>query len=887
MKIFITLLLISQLNLSLQFVFDGSKLDLPSQQRETRYAKLHANRHLDMSGWLNGQVIKLGNISEGIMTAIIDSIKAMDRSESIKFPRIKVFDYVIDKDNIREILVYLDPDSRKQWVVNIEDLDLRHYAIVFRTGDLGFGFRKEDTFVVLRKGIQNEEQFHFIHLAYVRPKINGLGFEVEWDNFKPNDLLPIPIVYKEGPSNPLRDCTPRPCGLNEIIFGTCNIVKLGCKDIEEFPLSGHEKERVESLIYEKQPFIYDLAQILSRSEAYWEHLVEKGSVTVEKEGTTVREKRRIHMHSAKHRALYHNHKAPGSSKSNPVHKGHEIWNLAQASDNNSESNETYKESMHHHHFYILSNPEMEDSPPLIPGLESDEHTGQNLGEQAPQNKSGEVSIVKENASEHNKTVRRVRADENVDDPTPMQIGQNSGSGTLAPEAIAAETPGSEEHTMENSGSVANAKSIKEETLQNNMQKPEQNAEAGYPITVILFNSSRIGSSVNTSNHETNENKTYSDHFVENLRTNPPSKYTDRPFECIGCEPMGTFLSDYEEDIRISPVVYNALADIVYTLIKIEREPEEELLFSPEKPEILEHNSDIPFIGYGSCGVSLDILARPPLSEEFDDIIDFYAETLAINCGEWKRDCEMERATANLRKLLASKYHMLEILPDMSVRFDAGSQIPKYGILSPNEFDQMMSSLIFSSYTNVYRKDQLKLINVDPLVQLNFGQSHPMKFLMKVVLRVVNHLISDLPQHLIKGSRYLLQLLQDKFLTLLVEHFGIDGYDFQGKEEEIIKYKEKNAIDRLHVLALKDFIINGIMPVIRSGADDTRSAYSTYFLRNRNRLVNELLFYGVGNSTQLYVRGALSNYDEQNSNHEAEEEDTQQQLSSVSIPNEEI
>lgn len=93
----------------------------------------------------------------------------MTRLESVKFPRVHIHNYKGANANTREVLVFTDPDERRQWVVNIDELDLRNHLIVFRLGDQGFGFAKENTFVVLRQSMQpSPEPFHYIHLAYIR-----------------------------------------------------------------------------------------------------------------------------------------------------------------------------------------------------------------------------------------------------------------------------------------------------------------------------------------------------------------------------------------------------------------------------------------------------------------------------------------------------------------------------------------------------------------------------------------------------------------------------------------------------------------------------------------------------------------------------------------------
>lgn len=121
----------------------------------------------DTVSWLRRHSTTVGNASDYDIKVILNSIKQMQRLESPKFPKVKVYNYDFGNNNVKELLVYMDPDEEKRWVINIEDIDMRQNLIVFPLGDLGFGFRKEDTLVVLRKSKSKIDPFHYIHLAYL------------------------------------------------------------------------------------------------------------------------------------------------------------------------------------------------------------------------------------------------------------------------------------------------------------------------------------------------------------------------------------------------------------------------------------------------------------------------------------------------------------------------------------------------------------------------------------------------------------------------------------------------------------------------------------------------------------------------------------------------
>lgn len=167
------------------------------------------------------------------------------------------------------------------------------------------------------------------------------------------------------------------------------------------------------------------------------------------------------------------------------------------------------------------------------------------------------------------------------------------------------------------------------------------------------------------------------------------------------------------------------------------------------------------------------------------------------------------------------------------------------ILSSEEFREFMNALILSAYTTEYRMYAAHYRDRhynDPNVA-NRHQSERMKFKTRLILRMIDDLVKEYPQHLIKGLRHILQILQDSYLSLVAEYIGILDYSFRGGEDDQTFYKTTNRNDRLQVIALKDFIINGVAPLIRSGAGSF-PAFITYFNRNFKRILHSFVEFGI-------------------------------------------
>lgn len=168
-------------------------------------------------------------------------------------------------------------------------------------------------------------------------------------------------------------------------------------------------------------------------------------------------------------------------------------------------------------------------------------------------------------------------------------------------------------------------------------------------------------------------------------------------------------------------------------------------------------------------------------------------------------------------------------------------------MSSNEFRQFMISLTLSTYTIEYRY-QMRSRAAEGVDALNNNTSKMMKFQSRVIFRLLDELIKNFPQHLIKGCRFILQTLQDKYLTLVAENLRISEYEFNEGERDRAEFKDMNKHDRIQVIALSDFIINGIGSTSRSG-NKSITAFHTFFSQNRKRIFHLLVELGARLNTK--------------------------------------
>lgn len=181
----------------------------------------------------------------------------------------------------------------------------------------------------------------------------------------------------------------------------------------------------------------------------------------------------------------------------------------------------------------------------------------------------------------------------------------------------------------------------------------------------------------------------------------------------------------------------------------------------------------------------------------------------------------------------------------------------------------MISLVFSAYTAEYHLKILSRSESDIGNTQTKGQTLRMKFQTRIILRVLDELVKSFPHHIIKGGRFLLQILEDKYLALVAEHLAILKFNFKGNEDERIRFKNLNKNDRIQSLALKDFIIHGVASLAKSGSGSL-SAFTTFYNHNRERIVRLLVEFGVDRRRSVTEgRDARANHRKSGEDYETE------------------
>jgi hypothetical protein len=283
-------------------------------------------------------------------------------------------------------------------------------------------------------------------------------------------------------------------------------------------------------------------------------------------------------------------------------------------------------------------------------------------------------------------------------------------------------------------------------------------------------------------------------------------------KCKNCQKLGNFYKDLEEDIAFNTVLgQKFLSEYNNTKAKRNR-----------RFPWMRRATDLPYVGYGECSyMSVEPELKKPLSNEMDDVIEFYLATLRLDCNN--------ALTNEIRGWLTSKLRFLRIVRDLSFELMPTSRLLKYKMLTPQEFDMLVSALLFLKYSAVYREEAMSKPPYR-LEILGHTTSNKVSFLTKLIIKVVDVSNQYLQHHLVKTSRALARILKDKFYALLLDKMLIQ---FKKPSRQAHLYKE-NYRDRIQVMALKEFVIYGLSPIFRS-ATSTDVAFSSFYQLNENRI----------------------------------------------------
>ncbi|CAG7722477.1 unnamed protein product [Allacma fusca] len=298
-------------------------------------------------------------------------------------------------------------------------------------------------------------------------------------------------------------------------------------------------------------------------------------------------------------------------------------------------------------------------------------------------------------------------------------------------------------------------------------------------------------------------------------------------KCKNCQKLGNFYADLEEDANFNMVLGEKFLE-EFNSTKMKRN---------RRFPWMRRAKELPYVGYGECSyMSVEPELKKPLSDEMDDVIEFYLATLRLDCHN--------ALTNEIRGWLTSKLRFLRIVQDLSFELMPTSKLLKYKMLTPQEFDMLISALLFLKYSAVYREEAMS----KPPYRLSIlggNMSSKVSFLTKLIIKVVDISNQYLQHHVIKTSRALARMLKDKFYALLLEKMLIQ----HKKESRRAHLYKENYRDRIQIMALKEFLIYGLSPIFRS-ATSTDTAFNSFYQLNENRIRYLVHSYGFDGPRKL-------------------------------------
>jgi hypothetical protein len=156
------------------------------------------------------------------------------------------------------------------------------------------------------------------------------------------------------------------------------------------------------------------------------------------------------------------------------------------------------------------------------------------------------------------------------------------------------------------------------------------------------------------------------HFVNTLlkkrstiKRSPSMKDREALLDCSGCEKIGGYYSDFEEEPEFSTLIGQLAPKF-----KQDIAAESEMFFQNE--EVLATNPSVPYIGFGMCNLTDLEDLQANFTKEIEDLTKFFTASMRLSC-----DRESEN---RVRSLFTSKMKLLEIQDDYSVGISRASQI---------------------------------------------------------------------------------------------------------------------------------------------------------------------------------------------------------------------
>jgi hypothetical protein len=291
-----------------------------------------------------------------------------------------------------------------------------------------------------------------------------------------------------------------------------------------------------------------------------------------------------------------------------------------------------------------------------------------------------------------------------------------------------------------------------------------------------------------------------------------------PTDCNGCERLGDFFNDFEEDSEFSKLVGQTVVGLKTDLSLDFNTGLENELFLTENPQF-------PYIGYGPCNKSQVLDSTLNYTKEVEDVTKFFLSSMRIQCDQISEN--------RIRSMFTSKYKLLEIQEDFSIGMARASSFLKYKILTVQEFRTLMNGVFMAKYFKLYREEvlrwRMKIVDESDLENI----SRSVAFFYKLILSSMDSFYKLLRQHFVRGHRFILRIVRDKFHMVLGQYLGDSGSPM----------RPVWVNDLIKLMGLKEFILYGMGPIFKSGSKP-ESAFVSFVSENGKRIKRLVQAYGV-------------------------------------------
>jgi len=236
------------------------------------------------------------------------------------------------------------------------------------------------------------------------------------------------------------------------------------------------------------------------------------------------------------------------------------------------------------------------------------------------------------------------------------------------------------------------------------------------------------------------------------------------------------------------------------------------------------------------------------TKEIEDLNKGFLASLRLQCDS--------AAENRVRGLYTSKFKLLEIQADYSVSLAKGSPVLKYKLLTTDEWRTVMTGVFTARFIRLFREEYWSHVDTDTASDKLLSRDG--RFFSKLMMSMISSLTGFMNQHSIRGHRFLLRLIKDKFNLILVSLLGEvpegppppapgpPGNAAEGVDQAKINMW---TYDLYRLMGLKEFILYGMGPKMKSGTE-IRPSFDSFVLGNEKRIKRLVGAYGVAEPKEI-------------------------------------